>query len=130
MLLSAALLAACVSTPDDAARLSGGQPLEQRSEHGLVEATVSLESAELVRGANDFSITLRAVEGSAVPVLSHVDAVMAAHGHSVSAASIVTDGDTSRVRDLDLFMSGRWQVTLGVELETSSDVVEFALDVP
>jgi len=27
-------------------------------------------------------------------------------------------------------MSGRWQVVLGVELEDSSDLVEFALDVP
>ena len=34
------------------------------------------------------------------------------------------------VEHLDLFMSGRWQVTLGVELEARSDTIDFALDVP
>jgi hypothetical protein len=124
------LLAACVASPDDAAQLSADHALEQRSRQGLVEATVSLAGRELARGANDFSIGLRAAQSASVPVLTSMDASMAAHGHHVSASSIVSEGQTFRALGLDLFMSGRWQITLGVELEASSDLVEFALDVP
>jgi hypothetical protein len=130
------LLPACVSAPDDAAHLSRENPLDQRSEQGLVEATVALETNELTRGPNDFLITLRATTadasaGDAAPLLTSVEAVMAAHGHQAGAPSIATDADGRfRVEHLDLFMSGRWQVTLGVELEARSDTVGFALDVP
>ncbi|HEY3253473.1 MAG TPA: hypothetical protein VGJ91_05975 [Polyangiaceae bacterium] len=124
------LLTACVATPDDVAQLSADHALDQRSSHGLVEATVALESPEIARGPNDFSIGLRPLKGTALPVLTGVEATMAAHGHRASAPTIEGDDGTYRVVGLDLFMSGRWQVSLGVELEASSDVVEFALDVP
>jgi len=129
IILGAALLAGCVGAPDDAAQLSGDHALVQRSQHGLVEATVALDGSAIARGVNDFSITLRADDSSALPSLKSVDATMAVHGHRADAASIVDDGEAFHT-DLDLFMSGRWQIALGVELETSSDVVEFALDVP
>jgi hypothetical protein len=128
--LSSLLLAACVATPDDVAQLDADRALDQRSMRGLVEATVALDSPELARGPNDFSIALRAADSEALPVLTSVKASMAVHGHHASAASIESDGQTFRAVGLDLFMSGRWQVALGVELEDSSDVVEFALDVP
>jgi predicted small secreted protein len=128
--LSCALLAACVASPDGAGQLSAGQALSQRSNQGLVEATVSLVRPEITRGPNDFSITLSATHGSSTPVLTSVEASMAAHGHHASAASIVGDGQTFRAVSLDLVMSGVWQVALGVELDDSSDLVEFALDVP
>ena len=127
---SAALLAACVAAPDDAAQLSAEHPLDQRSSHGLVEATVSLDSAQITRGRNDFSISLRAAASAGAPILTSVDASMAAHGHAAKVSSIVQDGETFRAIGLDLFMSGRWQIALGVELEDASDLVEFALDVP
>jgi len=124
------LLAACVAAPDDVAQLSADHALDQRSEHGLVEATVALDSPAITRGPNDLSVTLRSTEAKLAPTLTSVQASMAAHGHRASTADIVSDGETFRVTNLDLFMSGRWQVTLGVELEDSSDVIEFALDVP
>jgi hypothetical protein len=128
--LCSVLSAACVESPNDVAQLSGDQALVQRSQRGLVEASVALEGREITRGTNAFSIALRPVEGSAAPELISVEASMAAHGHRTSAASIVNDGENFRAIDLDLFMSGRWQIALGVELAASSDVVEFALDVP
>lgn len=130
------LLSACVAAPDDTAHLSRETPLDQRSEQGLVEATVALEAAELARGPNDFVVTLQAAAAGAstskgTPRLASVEAVMAAHGHHAGAPNILPDADgTFRVEQLDLFMSGRWQVTLGVELEARSDTVDFALDVP
>ena len=129
IILGSALLAACVGAPDDTAQLGADRALVQRSQHGLVEATVALDGSELARGVNDFSITLRADATSTVPTLKSVDATMAVHGHRADASSIVSDGAAFHT-DLDLFMSGRWQVALGVELDASSDVVEFALDVP
>jgi len=128
IIVASALLAACVGAPDDAAQLSGDHALVQRSERGLVEATVALDGSELARGVNDFSITLRA-EGSALPTLKSVDGTMAVHGHRADANSIIRDGEAFHT-DLDLFMSGRWQIALGIELDASSDLVEFALDVP
>jgi len=125
----AALLVACVGTPDDVAHLNNNQALVQRSEHGLVEATVALDGAALARGPNDFSTTLRADQSSAPAVLKSAAASMAVHGHHASASHIDSDGEQFHF-DLDLFMSGRWQVELGVELDSESDVVEFALDVP
>ncbi|MEO6599193.1 MAG: hypothetical protein ABIQ16_04920 [Polyangiaceae bacterium] len=116
--------------------MSRENPLDQRSEQGLVEATVALETTELMRGPNDFLITLRAAAADAstdegAPLLTSVEAVMAAHGHHAGAPSIATETDgTFRVEHLDLFMSGRWQITLGVEVGASSDTVDFALDVP
>jgi len=129
IILASALIPACVGAPDDAARLNGDHALIQRSQHGLVEATVALDGSELARGVNDFSITLRADDTSAPPTLKSVDATMAVHGHRADASNIVSDGAAFHT-DLDLFMSGRWQIALGVELDASSDVVEFALDVP
>ena len=128
--LSYALLAACVATLDDVAQLDADHALDQRSTHGLVEATVALDGPQIARGPNDFSIALRAAQGSSSPLLTSVDASMAVHGHHVSASSIVNDSGTFHAAGLDLFMSGRWQVALGVELEDASDLVEFALDVP
>jgi len=88
--LSYALLAACVATPDDVAQLDADHALDQRSTHGLVEATVALDGPQIARGPNDFSIALRAAQGSSSPLLTSVDASMAVHGHHVSASSIVT----------------------------------------
>ncbi len=122
-------LSGCVAAPDDASALGAGKPLNQRSSLGLVDATVTLEGGSLERGPHSFEVTLQAADGDASPQLVSVDASMAAHGHRVSA-SVAPEGERYLIEDLNLFMSGRWQVTLGVELDTRSDVVEFALDVP
>lgn len=124
------LATGCVSAPDDAASLNAGAPLVQRSEAGLVEATVTLGEPELDRGLHTFLVDLSALAGTAPPELVSFQAAMPGHGHRVSAGAIDADGDAYHVQDLDLFMSGRWQVTLGVALDDRSDSVEFALDVP
>jgi hypothetical protein len=94
ILLGSALLSACVGAPDDVAQLNGNRALVQRSEQGLVEATVALDGSELARGVNDFSITLRA-EGSTPPTLKSVDATMAVHGHRADATNIVASARRS-----------------------------------
>jgi hypothetical protein len=145
-LLALVALPACVSAPSDTSSLNGGRQLVQRSDADLVSATVSLAATTLQRGQNDFLIELQPTQdagsvdagsvdassdaGSDAPVLTSATATMPAHGHSVTASSIVQDGTAYRVNGLDLFMSGLWQVDLAVELGTSSDHIEFSLDVP
>lgn len=127
--LGLSLCTACVSAPNDTVQLGAGATVEQHSENGLVDATVALDGPALSRGLNDFEITLQA-ENGAQPKLTSVVATMVAHGHHALPPMIVNDGDRYRVEELDLFMSGRWNITLGVELDSESDSVEFALDVP
>ncbi|HWZ91557.1 MAG TPA: hypothetical protein VNW92_21995 [Polyangiaceae bacterium] len=159
-LLALCAASGCVGAPTDTQALNGGNRVVQSSTSGLVQATVSLGAAVLQRGQNDFLIELRSGDGadanaepdagadadaepgsdagpgidagSAVdtPVLVSAVATMPAHGHSVTATSIVPEGSAYRVRGLDLFMSGLWQVDLGVVLGARSDHVEFTLDVP
>jgi hypothetical protein len=131
-LLACASLCGCVGAPSDAQSLNGGNQVVQSSESGLVNATVTLEAAALERGQNSFLVVLQPVDdaGEDVPVLTSAVATMPAHGHSVTATTIAPDGSAYRVGDLDLFMSGLWQVDLTVTVGARSDHVEFSLDVP
>ncbi len=123
------LCTACVGAPDDTVALGAGATVEQHSEGGLVDATVALGGATLSRGLNDLVVTLHAEDGSHAS-LNSVVATMVAHGHHALPPLIVAQGEAFRVEGLDLFMSGRWNIALGVELDSQSDSVEFALDVP
>lgn len=134
-LLSVALLsfAGCVGAPSDTKSLNGGTHLVQASETGLVSATVTLDGpSTLTRGPNSFLVQLEPADdgGADTPVLSAASATMPAHGHSVTAPEIAAVGTAYRIADLDLFMSGVWQVDLTVALGTRTDHVEFSLDVP
>jgi hypothetical protein len=131
-LLALVALSGCVSAPSDAQSLNGGNELIQSSESGLVKATVTLEAAMLERGQNSFLVQLSPAADAAAdaPMLTGVVATMPAHGHSVSATSIAPEGAAYRIGDLNLFMSGLWQVDLTVSVGAQSDHVEFSLDVP
>jgi hypothetical protein len=123
----------CVGAPSDTKSLNGGTHLVQESDSGLVSATVTLdEPSTLTRGQNSFLVQLDPADdgGADAPVLSAASATMPAHGHSVTATNIVAVGTAYRIADLDLFMSGVWQVDLTVTLGTRMDHVEFSLDVP
>ena len=130
--LALVALSGCVSAPSDAKSLNGGNQLIQSSDSGLVDATVTLEAATLERGQNSFLVQLAPAANAApdAPVLTGAVATMPAHGHSVSATSIAPQGDAFRIDDLDLFMSGLWQIDLTISVGAQSDHVEFSLDVP
>jgi len=131
-LLALISLSGCVSAPSDAKSLNGGDQLVQSSDSGLVDATVTLEAATLERGQNSFLVRLAPADDAAAdaPVLTSAVATMPAHGHSVSATSIAPEGEAYRIDDLDLFMSGLWQIDLTISVGAQSDHVEFSLDVP
>jgi len=129
LLISLAAPAACSSASEPTTVFAPGEPLSVRSQAALVDATITLQEPSLERGVHNFMVELRAAKQGPEPTLLSAEATMAAHGHRASA-SVLPSGARYRVQDLDLFMSGRWLVSLGVTLEDRSDIVEFAFDVP
>lgn len=123
-LVSALALAAC-----------GQAPLEQGSvsaisEAGRFEAEVRFEGA-VQRGENALFVKLAARSDEAVDVeLLAVDALMPAHGHHAHAEHIDAVEDGFRATRLELFMTGRWQIELGLGAGSEADLVTFPVDVP
>jgi hypothetical protein len=99
------------------------------SEHGLVEAAVQFEGP-IERGNNSLVVALRPRHGDASASLTSVDAVMPAHTHHAHAASIELTEQGFRVSQLDLYMTGRWQLQLQLELGAEQDSVSMPVDVP
>jgi hypothetical protein len=99
------------------------------SEHGLVEAVVHFDGP-VERGDNALFVELRPQRGEAAPNLTAVDAVMPAHTHHAHAASIEPLEQGFRASELDLYMTGRWQLELQLELGTEQDTVSMPVDVP
>jgi hypothetical protein len=99
------------------------------SQHGLVEAVVHFEGP-IERGYNTLFVELRPQRGEVAPSLIAVDAVMPAHTHHAHAASIQEIEHGFRASELDLYMTGRWQLELQLELGTEQDTVSMPVDVP
>jgi hypothetical protein len=99
------------------------------SEHGLVEAVVHFEGP-IERGDNALLVELRAQHGDADVRLTSVDAVMPAHTHHAHALAIEATDGGFRASELDLYMTGRWQLELELELDGASDSVSMPVDVP
>ncbi len=102
-LLLASLLVACASpAPADPS-------LSLVSDQGLVEADVQVVTPVQL-GDNQLFVSLRPRAGGGEASLVAVNASMAAHGHEAHAAALERTAIGYHVRELDLFMSGRWQV--------------------
>lgn len=99
------------------------------SERGLVEADIRI-GTPVERGNNELFVELRphAVAGD-VRLLA-VDATMAAHAHEAHAEAIDEAGSLFHATHLDLFMTGRWLVTLELSLAGEPDSVSLPIDVP
>jgi hypothetical protein len=101
------------------------------SERGLLEADVSV-STPVARGNNELFVHLRplaqAADGPAR--LLAVDATMAAHAHEAHA-QVIDEADAGfHAKNLDLFMTGRWLVTLELTFANEPDRVSLPIDVP
>lgn len=100
------------------------------SERGLVEADVRV-STPVQRGNNELFASLRAAHnGSGTASLLAVDAVMPAHSHEAHAGLIDETDEGFHASELDLFMTGRWLLTLELSLEGEPDRVSLPIDVP
>jgi hypothetical protein len=82
------------------------------------------------RGENELFVELRPRTAVADAELLAVDASMAAHAHEAHAETIVASEGGFRVTKLDLFMTGRWQLELRVQVAEQVDSVSLPVDVP
>lgn len=62
--------------------------------------------------------------------LASVSALMPAHGHGSPAPTIERTADGFLVSDLVLFMSGRWELRLGLRVGSAEDEAVVEVDVP
>ena len=103
------------------------------SDRGLVDADVRF-AAPVERGDNELFVTLRPHAGrgagAVAAQLLAVDATMAAHAHEAHAATIDAAGADFHATQLDLFMTGRWLVTLELSLGGQTDSLSLPVDVP
>lgn len=102
------------------------------SDQGLLDVDVRVVSP-VQRGDNELFVELRPHDGHDVGArasLVAVNATMAAHGHEARAETVEPQGESYHAFGLELFMSGRWQVELALELDGESDSASFPVDVP
>jgi mRNA degradation ribonuclease J1/J2 len=99
------------------------------SDAGLLEAHVRF-TGPVERGDNELLVELAPTSGAGEPRLLAVSAVMPAHAHETHAGRIERTASGFRASELNLFMTGRWQVELTLELAGSADSVSLPVDVP
>jgi hypothetical protein len=124
LLLALSLLTWGCSSPEPA-----DTQLSLLSEQGLLDAEVQFVGP-VERGENQLFIQLTPHEHEGEARLLAVDATMAAHAHVTQAPQIDETDAGFRVRRLDLYMSGRWQIELSLALADSQDSLSFPVDVP
>jgi hypothetical protein len=123
-----ALLAACVLVLGCGSPPAAPASVTLRSERGLVEASIGFDGP-VRRGDNKVIAELWAPAGGE-PRLAAVNAYMVAHNHQAQAASIRSTDVGFEASDLDLFMTGRWQLELELTLDDQSDRISMPVDVP
>jgi hypothetical protein len=120
------LASGCVENGVEGPTLSGAEPLEIRAENSGLALSVVLDGDAVVRGENAFLVRLSDTEAT----LTAASAVMPGHGHDTASPSIELTDNEYRVTGLLLFMPGRWEVTLELEVGGTSDQAVFSVDVP
>jgi hypothetical protein len=91
------------------------------SDHARFQVTVQVPAGALQRGANDFVVVVQNADRSP-GVLTHLTAVMPAHGHTAPAPAITAAGDGRfAVHALEITMPGDWQLTLTVSRTGATD---------
>jgi hypothetical protein len=123
LLASSAALAGCSSPAPAETSLS------LVSDAGLLDADVRVVTP-VERGNNELFVQLRPRSSDGMAQLLAVDASMPAHGHEAHASNIDEAGTTFHASGLNLFMTGRWLVTLQLSLADEPDSVSLPLDVP
>ena len=99
------------------------------SERGLVQATVRF-LGPVRRGENALVAELSAASPGAEPRLAAVSAFMVTHNHEAHAGSISETDGGFEASELDLFMTGRWQLELELSVAGEPDLLSLPVDVP
>jgi len=99
------------------------------SDRGLLDADIRI-GTPVQRGNNELFVTLHPHAADGAARLLAVDATMAAHAHAAQAELIDETPTGFHATKLDLFMTGRWLITLELSLADEPDSVSLAIDVP
>lgn len=129
MLRSLALLLAVTALVGCSAPTPAETSVSLVSERGLVDADVTIVTP-VARGKNQLFVQLRPHAAAGEARLLAVGATMAAHAHEAHAEAIDETDAGFVATDLDLFMTGRWLVTLELSLADEPDQVSLPVDVP
>lgn len=129
--LSAALLAialvaceASADAPDEIPVLTSDRPLRVTTT-GNVPIEIRSD-APIRKGKNTLFVSFPAHDGE----LASASALMPAHAHGGPTPVIERDGNTFVIKDLVLFMSGRWELRLAVAASDREHEAVVAIDVP
>ncbi len=121
------VVSGCSSSADDEAALGtleGAGPVRIASRERV---PVELRpSAPIKLGKNTIVVSFP----DAAAELVSASALMPAHGHGSPAPAIEPSEDGFVVRDLVLYMSGRWELRLGLRGSAGEDEAIVAVDVP
>lgn len=122
-------LLACVAQAGCSAPAPAETSLSLVSDRGLLQVDVRVVTP-VERGNNELFVELQPRATPGTTELVAVDAAMPAHGHEAHAASIDETGAVFHASGLNLFMTGRWLVTLQLSVASEPDSVSLPLDVP
>lgn len=113
----------CSNDSDEPATLTDGTV--RIATEGQVALDVK-SAAPIKLGKNTVFVTFPTQPGS----LSSASALMPAHGHGSPPATIEREGDAFVIRDIVLYMSGRWEIHLALKIDDRDDEAIVAVDVP
>jgi len=117
-------LAACSAGDDTPVpQLREGSVSVMSREQNLLEVSAP---APIRLGKNDLAV----VPGRAGAELVDASALMPAHGHGTRPPTIERTAEGYRVRDLILYMSGRWEVRFSLREGGRDDEALLVVDVP
>jgi hypothetical protein len=110
--------------------LERGKTLSLVSEHARARVDVTpVTDAVFKQGLSTLDVAITPLGGDGIATLEAAHPFMPAHGHGTSAPVVVAVDGGYRVEELNLFMPGRWEVTLDLTVDGFQDTAGFALDV-
>jgi hypothetical protein len=122
-------LTGCVAAPDSSEALGENARIDRASEQGLARGSLSVIGS-VREGSNDFELELTAVPPYELATLQEVVAVMPAHGHRGVPGRVEETDAGYRIVDLELTMSGAWQLRSELFIDEQADAISFEIDVP
>lgn len=129
LLLGSALqLVACGSSAGDESELVTLRSDDTIRVSSREHVEVDVQAGPIRLGKNTLVVSFPTRAGA---LLASASALMPAHGHGSSPPSVeMDDKGEFVVRDLVLYMSGRWELRLALRVDTREDEAIVGIDVP